>query len=217
MTKQQAASYIDHTNLHPEATSSDISRLCQEAKDNKFYSVCINGTYVSLAHKELSGSSVKICAVVGFPLGAMTTKMKAAEAAEATALGAQEIDMVAPIGYVKAGDWDYVLADIKAVAKESRSLKVIFECCLLSDEEIVKLCEICQKAGAHFVKTSTGFSKGGATEHDVALMKAHIASNMEVKAAGGIRTLEDFQKMVSAGATRIGASAGMKILSEMEG
>lgn len=206
--------YFDHTLLKPEATEAQIDKLCEEAKEYSFYSVCVNSCYVSRVSENLKGSDVKIAAVVGFPLGAMSTKAKAFEAAEATADGADEIDMVINVGMLKDKRYDDVRADIKAVADSSKSLKVILETCLLTDDEIVKACELSEEAGADFVKTSTGFSTGGATEHHVSLMKKTVGDRLKVKASGGIRTLETTLKMINAGADRIGASASVNIMNE---
>lgn len=206
--------YFDHTLLKPEATEAQIDKLCEEAKEYSFYSVCVNSCYVSRVSENLKGSDVKIAAVVGFPLGAMSTKAKAFEAAEATADGADEIDMVINVGMLKDRRYDDVRADIKAIADSSKSLKVILETCLLTDDEIVKACELSEEAGADFVKTSTGFSTGGATEHHVSLMKKTVGDRLKVKASGGIRTLETTLKMINAGADRIGASASVNIMNE---
>lgn len=206
--------YFDHTLLKPEATEAQIDKLCEEAKEYNFYSVCVNSCYVRKASENLKGSDVKIAAVVGFPLGAMSTKAKAFEAAEATADGADEIDMVINVGMLKDKRYDDVRADIKAVADSSKSVKVILETCLLTDDEIVKACELSEEAGADFVKTSTGFSTGGATEHHVSLMKKTVGDRLKVKASGGIRTLETTLKMIDTGADRIGASASVNIINE---
>lgn len=206
--------YFDHTLLKPEATEAQIDKLCEEAKEYSFYSVCVNSCYVSRASENLKGSDVKIAAVVGFPLGAMSTKAKAFEAAEATADGADEIDMVINVGMLKDRRYDDVRADIKAVTDSSKSVKVILETCLLTDDEIVKACKLSEEAGADFVKTSTGFSTGGATEHHVSLMKKTVGDRLKVKASGGIRTLETALKMIDAGADRIGASASVNIMNE---
>lgn len=206
--------YFDHTLLKPEATEAQINKLCEEAKEYGFYSVCVNSCYVKIASDNLKESDVKIAAVVGFPLGAMSTKAKAFEAAEATADGADEIDMVINVGMMKDKKYEDVKADIKAVVDASSSVKVILETCLLSDDEIVKACELSEEAGADFVKTSTGFSSGGATEHHVRLMKETVGERLKVKASGGIRNLETTLKMIEAGADRIGASASVNILNE---
>lgn len=206
--------YIDHTLLKADATKTDIEQLCREAIDHDFASVCVNSYWASLCAKQLAGSDVKVCCVVGFPLGAMSTKAKAFETADACANGAQEIDMVLNIGELKAGNDAAVLADIQAVvaAANGAVVKVILETCLLCAEEIVRACQLCVQAGAAFVKTSTGFSKRGATTADVRLMKEAVNGKCLVKAAGGIRSVEDMDAMLAAGADRIGASAGMALL-----
>ncbi|MBR2865261.1 MAG: deoxyribose-phosphate aldolase [Elusimicrobiaceae bacterium] len=208
------AKYIDHTLLKPQAAKQDIQTLCQEARQYGFFSVCVNPYWVSFCKEQLKGSDVKVCTVIGFPLGANTTEIKVLEAKDALKNGADELDMVVNLGAVKSGDWGFVLSDIQAVrnAAENFTLKVIIETSVLTEEEKVKLCQLCTQAGADFVKTSTGFTGGGATEEDVKLMRAHVAPTMQVKASGGVRTREDFDKMVAAGATRIGASAGVKII-----
>ena len=208
--------YIDHTLLKPAATRADIAKLCAEAKEYHFASVCVNSAHIAEVAAALAGTDVTPCCVVGFPLGAMETEAKAFEAARAAALGAREIDMVMDIGAAKEGDFARVEADIAAVvsAIQGRAkLKVILECCLLTDEEKTAACLAAKRAGADFVKTSTGFSTGGATEHDVALMRAAVGDDMGVKASGGIRTQEDALRMIAAGASRIGASAGIAIVT----
>lgn len=208
--------YIDHTLLKPAATRADIAKLCAEAKEYRFASVCVNSAHIAEVAAALAGTDVAPCCVVGFPLGAMETEAKAFEAARAAALGAKEIDMVMDIGAAKEGDFARVEADISAVvsAIQGRAkLKVILECCLLTDEEKTAACLAAKRAGADFVKTSTGFSTGGATEHDVALMRAAVGDDMGVKASGGIRTREDALRMIAAGASRIGASAGIAIVT----
>lgn len=208
------AKLIDHTILKPIAQRADIERVCAEARKYGFCSVCINPVWVAYAKQLLKGSDVKVCTVIGFPLGANTSAVKAYETKDALNNGADEIDMVINIGALKDKDYDTVLADIQAVRKECQghTLKVIIETSQLTDEEKVKACEISAQAGADFVKTSTGFTGGGATAADVALMKKSIPAHMQVKASGGVRTREDFDAMVSAGATRIGASSGVKIV-----
>ena len=210
------AKYIDHTLLAPDATKSAIEKLCKEASEYKFASVCVNSCWVSLAADLLKDSSVKVCTVVGFPLGAMDTVSKAYEAAKAVENGADEVDMVINIGYLKSGMLDAVLEDIVAVRKatEGKLLKVIIETCLLTDDEKRTACELSVKAGADFVKTSTGFSKGGATLHDVELMKSVVGDRLGVKASGGVRDYATAKAMIDAGATRIGASAGIAIVRE---
>lgn len=207
-------SYIDHTNLKPEAQIDEIKTLVDEAVANDFYSVCVNSTYVKdiKAYNE----DVRIAAVVGFPLGAMATRAKAYEAKCAVEDGASEIDMVIPIGRLKDKDYDYVLKDIKA-CKEAigdKILKVIIETCLLTDEEKIKACELAEEAGADFVKTSTGFSTGGANAFDVKLMKETVGDRIEVKASGGIHTRKEAIDMIEAGASRIGASKSIEICKE---
>ena len=207
------ASYIDHTLLKPIATKADILKLCEEAKQYHFASVCVNPCWVSLCAEVLKGSGVNVCTVIGFPLGANTSEIKAAEAALAIKQGATEVDMVINIGALKEGNTDYVYQDILAVRKasEGKILKVIIETSYLTDEEKKTVCKLAAKAGADFVKTSTGFSNAGATAEDVKLMKG--ASGIKVKASGGVRTKEDALKMIEAGASRLGASAGIKIVA----
>lgn len=214
---KNVAGMIDHTLLKPDATSSDVKILCNEAKKYSFASVCINPGYVSLCSELLRGTNVKVCTVIGFPLGATTTEVKQFETEQAINNGADEVDMVINIGQLKQGNYDYVQKDVKAVvdtAKRRNVLtKVIFEISLLTDEEKVKAALICKKVGADFVKTSTGFSTGGATVGDVALMKFVVGRDIGVKAAGGIRSKEDAEAMIASGADRIGASASVKIVS----
>lgn len=206
--------YIDHTLLKPDASKEAILELCEEAKTYDFKSVCVNPGFVSTCAQALSGSDVLVCTVIGFPLGATTTASKVFEAQNAIENGAQELDMVINVSALKDGDLDYVteeIAAIKAVAQD-KTLKVIIETCLLTDEEIVAACNCAVKAKADFVKTSTGFSTGGATVADVKLMHDTVGDKALVKASGGIRSLEDMQSMIEAGASRIGASAGVKIM-----
>jgi len=214
---KNVAGMIDHTLLKPEATPDDIKKLCSEAREHSFASVCINPCYVSLCKELLRGTKVKVCTVIGFPLGSTTTEVKQFETDQAINNGADEVDMVINIGQLKQGNYDYVERDVKQVvgtAKRKNALsKVIIETALLTDEEKVKASLICKKAGANFVKTSTGFSKGGATVGDVALMKYVVGSRIGVKAAGGIRSKEDAEAMIASGADRIGASASVKIVS----
>lgn len=215
------AKYIDHTLLKPEASAEDIRKLCAEAREYGFASVCVNPTYVSLVKNELSGTPIKVCSVVGFPLGTHTPDIKAMETRKAVREGAKEIDMVINIGALKSGDDDLVYRDIRAVVeacKDGNALcKVIIETALLTDDEKVRACELAKRAYADYVKTSTGFASAGATEHDVALMSQVVANTgMGVKASGGIRTYEEAQKMIAAGATRIGASAGVKMVQDAE-
>lgn len=208
--------YIDHTLLKPEATYEKIEKLCEEAKEYNFASVCVNGYWVSTCAKLLKGTEVKVCTVVGFPLGAMTSKAKAFETKEAIENGAQEIDMVMNIGAFKTGYYDKVKEDIEAVvsAATGHCVKVILENCLLTKEEIVKACQLCVEAKATFVKTSTGFSVSGATTEDVKLMRDTVKGKCKVKAAGGVRTYEDMEQMIKAGANRIGTSAGVKLMKK---
>ncbi len=211
------ASMIDHTLLKPEATTNDVEKLCSEAKKYGFASVCVNPSYVPLCAKLLKGIAVKVCTVIGFPLGATSTASKTFETEQAIREGAQEVDMVMNIGMLKSGEDEYVENDIFAVistAKRYQSLsKVIIETGLLTDEEKVKACILAKRAGADFVKTSTGFGKGGATVGDVALMRRVVGSAMGVKASGGVRSREEALAMVASGADRIGASASVKIVS----
>ncbi len=210
--------YIDHTLLKANATEEDIKALCEEAKQYRFASVCVNGYWVSTCANLLKGSDVKVCTVVGFPLGAMTPQAKAFETKDAILNGADEIDMVLNIGEMKAGHYDAVRKDIEAVveAASGKCVKVILENCLLTKEEIVEACKICIEAKASFVKTSTGFSTSGANVEDVLLMKQTVQENCKVKAAGGVRSYEDMKKMVDAGADRIGTSAGIKLMQHKE-
>lgn len=210
------AQVIDHTMLKADASRETIVRYCKEAREHKFASVCVNSAFAPLVAKELEGSGVKTCCVVGFPLGAMLTTAKAFEAAEAVKAGAQEIDMVINISALKDKDYSFVEEDIRAVVEASGDalVKVIIETCLLTDEEKVKACELSVKAGAAFVKTSTGFSTGGATAADVALMKKTVDGKALVKASGGIRTPEDAKALIEAGADRIGAGNGIPLIQE---
>lgn len=215
--KKPLAKYIDHTLLKADATPQQIKKLCAEAEEYQFASVCVNSCYAKLAHECLRGRGVAVCCVVGFPLGAMSPRAMAYEARCAAEDGASEIDMVLPIGALKAGDDETVRETIGAVveAVTGRAIvKVIIEACLLTDAEKVRACQLAESVGAAFVKTSTGFSSGGATEHDVALMRKSVSSAVQVKAAGGIRDRETALRMIAAGADRIGASAGIQIVSE---
>lgn len=210
------AGMIDHTLLKADATAKQVENLCREAAEYHFCSVCVNPWYVSLSAKLLRRTGVKVCTVIGFPLGAVSPEAKAFETRNAIGDGAQECDMVLNIGAMKSGDHRAVERDIRAVvraAQGSTIVKVILETCLLTDAEKVKACEIAKSAGADFVKTSTGFSTGGATAEDIALMRKAVGPEMGVKASGGVRTKEDAEKMVKAGATRLGASASIKIVS----
>ena len=210
------ASYIDHTLLKADATEAQITRLCEEAREHRFASVCVNPRWVALCAQLLAGSGVRVCTVIGFPLGASSSAIKAAETRQAVADGADELDMVISVGDLKAGNNEFVRADIRGVVKaaEGRTVKVIIEACLLTDEEKSLACKLAMAAGADFVKTSTGFSTGGATVADVKLMRAAVGPNFGVKAAGGIRTRQDALAMIEAGANRIGASAGIAICAE---
>ncbi len=207
--------YIDHTILKPEATTAEVIKLCEEAKQYNFASICVNTCFTQLVKKELEGSNVKTCVVVGFPLGAMDTEAKAFEAKLAVEKGAQEVDMVINIGALKEKNYDLVLSDIKAVVNASRPaiVKVILETCLLTDDEKIKACKISVDAGADFVKTSTGFSTSGATSEDIAIMRKVVGKDIGVKASGGVRTKADALKMIEAGASRIGASASINIVT----
>lgn len=210
------ARYIDHTLLKPEATRREIEQLCEEAIQYHFYSVCVNSHWVDFCARMLRGKDVKVCCVVGFPLGAMDSRSKSFETRNAIENGASEIDMVINIGALKSGELKDVEEDIRWVRRACRSttvLKVIIEACLLTDDEKVLACEISKKAGADFVKTSTGFSKGGATAADIALMRRVVGPKIGIKAAGGVRSFEDAKTMIASGATRIGASASVKIVS----
>ncbi len=217
MNGKKLAAMIDHTLLKADSTPKDIQALCAEAREWGFASVCVNGSYVPLAARELYGSKVKVCTVVGFPLGAASSVVKAFEAREAMENGAQEIDMVIDIGRLKAGNDEYVrddIAAVKAALGANALLKVILETCLLTDDEKVRGAQAAVEAGANFVKTSTGFSTGGATVEDVALLRGTVGNNVGVKASGGVRTREDALKMIKAGASRIGASSSIRICSE---
>ena len=210
------AAMIDHTILKPDATRTDVIKICREARQYNFASVCVNPYWVPLVKAELSGSPVKVCTVVGFPLGATSTEAKVAETAVALRAGAQEIDMVINVGALRSGDTEAVKADIQEIVKVSHAagaiVKVILETALLDDNQKAVASTLCKLAGADFVKTSTGFSTAGATAHDVALMRQIVGPDMGVKASGGIRTLADFRTMAAAGASRIGASASVKIV-----
>lgn len=211
------AQKIDHTLLRPDATEAEISRLCDEAREYKFFSVCVNPYWVAYCANALEGSPVKVCTVVGFPLGATTTAAKQLEATTATAHGATEIDMVLNIGALKSGLLSDVETDIRGVAEATHKggaiLKVIFETCLLTDIEKEHACRLSVAAGADFVKTSTGFSKGGATVEDIALMRRMVGPRIGVKASGGVRTYDDAIRMINAGASRIGASSSIAIVT----
>jgi len=212
---EDLAGYIDHTLLKPEATKEDIIRLCREAQQHHFYAVCINPSYLPVAAEELAGSAVKICIVVGFPLGAVTTAAKAFETAEAVQGGADEIDMVIHVGALKGGYSEYVMNDISAVvrAAQGKTVKVIIESGLLTDDEKVLACRLAEQAGARMVKNSTGFGPGGATVADISLMREAVGPGMEIKASAGVRTAETARKIIEAGAQRIGTSSGVKIIT----
>ena len=209
------ARIIDHTLLAPEATPEMVTRLCREAHEHGFYSVCISPVFVPLAREELAGSPVKVCTVAGFPAGMNEPEVKAYETDLAVRQGADEIDMVMNIGAAKAGDWAQVGDDVESVVESAggRLVKVILETCLLTDSEKQRACEVCVTAGAGFVKTSTGFSHGGATETDVRLMRAAVGPDVGVKASGGIKDYDTACRMVEAGATRLGTSSGLKIIA----
>ncbi len=217
LSREELAGYIDHTMLKPEATPDEIKKLCEEAKDYKFASVCVNPSYVALCGGLLESSGVKVCTVIGFPLGASAAETKIFETKKAIENGAEEIDMVINIGRLKAKDYNYVYEEIKAVVAEAKAksavCKVIIETCLLTEEKKIVACLIARDAGADFVKTSTGFGKAGATAADVALMKYTVGPGVKVKAAGGIRSRKDALDMIANGADRIGASAGIKIIN----
>ncbi|EKO3895474.1 deoxyribose-phosphate aldolase [Vibrio metschnikovii] len=207
--------YIDHTLLLANATTSQINTLCDEAHEHQFFSVCINPDFVEHCAKRLNTSNVKICTVIGFPLGANTTAVKVFETQNAISLGANEIDMVVNISDVLDGEWDAIEREIAAIKEAcgSKLLKVILETCLLTNEQIVELCNISKRAGADFVKTSTGFSTGGATIEHIKLMRDTVGKQMGVKASGGVRTKERAQAMIDAGASRVGASASVSIVT----
>ncbi len=215
MMMTNLAGMIDHTLLRADATQNEVAKLTEEAKKYEFASVCVNPTWVKFAAEQLNGSKVKVCTVIGFPLGATTSAVKAFEATNAIENGATEVDMVINIGALKDKQYDVVEKDIKAVvdaAADKALVKVIIETCLLTDEEKVHASRLSVQAGADFVKTSTGFSTGGATPEDVRLMRQTVGPDIGVKASGGVRSLEDMNKMIEAGATRIGASSGVKIM-----
>ncbi|OEF96946.1 deoxyribose-phosphate aldolase [Vulcanibacillus modesticaldus] len=216
MNKQELAKLIDHTLLKPDATAEMIDKLCEEAKESNFASVCVNPYWVSRSYQHLKDTDVKVCTVIGFPLGATTKEVKAYETTKSIEDGATEVDMVINIGALKSKQYDVVEEDIRAVveaAKGKALVKVILETGLLTDEEKVKACELSKKAGADFVKTSTGFGNGGATYEDIKLMRETVGPDMGVKASGGVRDFDGALKMVEAGATRIGTSSGVKIIN----
>lgn len=218
MNKEEVAGTIDHTLLGAEVTKAEVKKKCQEAKEYNFASVCTNPDQVALVKKELAGSEVKVCTVIGFPLGVNLTEIKVKEAEAALKEGADEIDMVMKIGALKEGDYDKVEKDIKAVVKaaQTKIVKVIIETCYLTEAEKIKACEIAKKAGADFVKTSTGFGNGGATVEDIVLMRKTVGQKMGVKASGGVHNLKEAEMMLDAGATRIGASSGVEIIEGKE-
>lgn len=215
-SRASVAALIDHTLLRPEATAPEIRKVCAEARQYGFATVCVNPYWAPLVMAEIAGSQVKVCTVIGFPLGANATSIKAAETLEAMRAGAREIDMVLNVGELRGGNHDAVSRDIRAVVEAAHQggaiVKVILETALLTDEQKITACGLAKDAGAEFVKTSTGFGPGGATVEDVALMRRAVCSAMGVKASGGIRTLADFQKMITAGATRVGSSNSVKII-----
>lgn len=217
-TDRRLAAMIDHTLLRPDATRAEILQVCAEARTHGFASVCVNSSWVPLVARELKGTSVKTCTVIGFPLGAMSTAAKVFETEETIRNGATEVDMVLAVGLLRAGEDLAVEKDIRAVAEACHRggaiLKVILETCLLNDVQKVTACKLCVAAGADFVKTSTGFSKGGATAKDIALMRQTVGPGLGVKASGGIRSLADARTMITAGASRIGASASVRIVQE---
>ncbi|HEX9253372.1 MAG TPA: deoxyribose-phosphate aldolase [Ignavibacteriaceae bacterium] len=217
ISSNDLACMIDHTLLKPDATSSEIKQLCEEALQNNFASVCVNPSYIDACFNLIKSSNVKVCTVIGFPLGATTTQSKFLEAEEAIKNGAEELDMVINIGKLKDKNYEYVFNDIKSIADLSRKhlciSKVILETCLLTDNEKAAACLLAKEAGMNFVKTSTGFSNSGANVHDVTLMKFVVGDKLQVKASGGIRSYEDAIAMINAGATRLGASAGVKIIA----
>ncbi len=215
MTVDALASFIDHTLLRPDATAVQIGKLCAEAREHRFKAVCVNRFWVETAWRHLRGSDVTVCAVAGFPLGATSSTVKAFEATEAVSAGAGEVDMVIALGPLLEGRYDIVARDIADVVRavNGRTVKVILETGLLTDDQKVTACRLCAEAGAHFVKTSTGFVPGGATVEDVALMRRAVGDALGVKASGGIRTREQAEAMIRAGATRIGTSSSVAIVS----
>lgn len=215
--RQNIANMIDHTVLKAFSSKEDVIKVCKEAKEHGFFSVCINPTHIELAKQELEGSKVKVCTVIGFPLGANTSEVKAFETKDSIAKGAHEVDMVINIGALKDKNYDLVYKDIKAVvdaANKEALVKVIIETCYLTDEEKKIACELSVKAGADYVKTSTGFGTGGSTPEDIKLMRDVVGPNVGVKASGGVRTTEDALKVIDAGASRIGASASISIATD---
>lgn len=220
MEQHRLAEYVDYTLLKPTATREDVLRLCEEAKAYRTCSVCVNSCFVKTVREALRGTRIKTCCVVGFPLGAMSSLAKAEETRIAIEDGAEEIDMVQNIGHAKAGEWSLVEQDIAAVTEAARGralVKVILETCLLTQEEIVASCQAAARAGADFVKTSTGFSTGGARAEDIALMRKTVGPKMGVKASGGIRTRQAAEEMIQAGASRIGASSAALFAGDCAG
>ncbi|AZZ38183.1 deoxyribose-phosphate aldolase [Bdellovibrio sp. qaytius] len=219
LSPEDIAQYIDHTLLKPEATRAQIQKLCEEALTHKFYAVCVNSSMISVCKEILRTSPVKIAAVIGFPLGVCDTSTKVFETTRAINLGAAEIDMVVHLGAVKAQDWSYIEKDLKEVvlAAQGHPVKVILETHMLTEDEKRKVCEISLLVGAHFVKTSTGFTGGGATIEDVTLMKSIVQNKAQVKASGGVRDFATAVKMIQAGATRIGTSSGVAIVTNQAG
>lgn len=217
-TAKELSQFIDHTLLKPEAAAKQIQTLCEEALAHHFFGVCVNSCFVPLASQILKGTEVKVVSVVGFPLGAMSTLAKAYETSLAIKTGAEEIDTVMAIGSVKEKNFKQTTEDIRQVVKaaEGKIVKVILETCLLTDEEKVSACQCSQEAGAHFVKTSTGFSTGGATLNDVQLMKKTVSSSMQVKASGGIKNTQQALDYIAAGATRLGTSSGIALIQGLE-
>lgn len=215
ITKKNVAGIIDHTLLKQQASEEQIAKICEEAKEYSFASVCVNPCYVKQCAEALKDSTVNVCTVIGFPLGATTTASKAFETKDAVANGAVEIDMVVNVGWIKSGKWDEVKADIEGVvaAADGKLVKVIIETCLLTDEEKIQVCTIAKESGADFVKTSTGFSTGGATPADVAIMRKTVGPKMGVKASGGIHNAEEAIACIEAGATRLGVSAGIAVVN----
>ena len=211
--------YIDHTNLKAFASLEDIVKLCSEANYYKFKSVCINPAYIETAKELLKGTDILICTVIGFPLGQNTTDVKVFEVTDSIAKGADEVDVVLNVAEMKNKNYDYIINELKEIVKAANGVlvKLILETCYLTDEEIIKACKLATEAKIDFVKTSTGFGSGGATAEAVKLMKENISDNMQVKASGGIKTKEDFLKMIDSGATRIGTSNGVKIMEELNG
>ena len=217
-TKTSLAKTIDHTLLKAVGTEAQVRELCAEARALDFASVCVNPVWVPLCARELAGSGVLVCTVIGFPLGANCPETKAAEARLAVSQGAAEVDMVMNLGAAKAGDWDRVEADIRTVVQAAGEalVKVILETCYLTDDEKIRACQAAERAGARFVKTSTGFGTGGATVEDIRLMRRTVGDRLQVKASGGVRTCRDALAMLEAGADRIGASSGLAIVQELE-